>query len=122
MVGVSMLCVEGYGKASRKQPVTLCGGLLPAINLHSEKRIPVGTLVRIYWEKHRAKGIVQGCRSRNSDCIVTVEIKGGDQWVLDRLSDSRGHDPGALLVNQFITEAQLSQLMRKHESRARSAN
>lgn len=120
MTNVSMLCIDGAGNAARKQPVTLCGGVLPKINLRSPQGIPVGTPVRIRSGRQIAKGIVDCCENGELSCEVTVQIQRGGQWLLELVTGSGGYDPGVHLVNKFITDEELSQVMTELDSNSHS--
>jgi hypothetical protein len=120
MTSVAMLCVDSAKNGTRRQLVTLCGGVLPNINLRSSRIVPIGTPVHLRNGRHSAKGFVHGCRSAKKTCILTIQIENGGQWLLDLLSGSGGYDPGVHLVNKFITDQQLSQVMADADSNCHS--
>lgn len=121
MTSVALLCIDSAKKSTRKQLVTLCGGVLPTINLRSPRVVPIGTQVRLRNGRQSAKGFVHGCRSAKRTCVLTIRIEQGGQWLFDLLSGSGGYDPGVHLVNQFITDEQLSQVMGETDSKCHSA-
>jgi hypothetical protein len=121
MTSVALLCIDSARRGTRKQLVTLCGGVLPRINLRSPRIVPIGTPVRLRNGRQTAKGVVHACRSAKRTCVLTIQIEQGGQWLCELLSGSGGYDPGVHLVNQFITDQQLSQVMDEMDSKCHSA-
>ncbi len=121
MAASLMECAEKDKKVLRKHLVTLCGGVLPTLNLRSGEAIPAGTALRIRNGRNIAKGMVSECQGGVSDYVVTVKISRGGQWLLDLVAYSGTHDPGVLSVNDFMTESQLSELLTEYESHTHTA-
>jgi hypothetical protein len=117
MTSLSLYGIDRAEKTVRLSTVEICGGVPPVINLRSPSSVPAGTKVRIRGGRRYSRGFVDRCQSDPSGFVLTIQIESGGQWLLD-LFPAYNFDPGALSVNQFITDERFSQLLDVMDTRA----
>jgi hypothetical protein len=124
MIDTSLICIMGHGQTATHETATVSEWLLPLVKLRYPKEVPTGTLLRIRKGRHSARAIIENCklqRTSRTSYILTVRILRGGQWLSDLVQMSDSYDPGVHLLNNFITDSHVLQLMREMDSKTHSA-